>query len=415
MKLRKILADRVRGSVRGDAGVAAVVVAVSLLALLGAAMISIDAGSVWVTRREAVTSTDAASLGAGRYLASSPLKACEPGAISTAEVEATSLVTSNRPGSKVTNFNVSREECTINAVGAGTVEVEATGEAPLFFAPVFNINKADVPSSSKAQWGPISEIQRLRPIAFCIEDPHVQEWINLGRTPGLYNLLDGVDNPSTPYLDHPGNNTYPNAGVVHRIAKTEENDCVDDAEPPGRQLESNWAWIHFHGNSSDRTLSRRLENGFDKEISLGAKTIGDEDCWLENKKVSDPCEGQPETSDRRGRIADSLEKITCGSEVPTEECRMFPVLIYDTAEKKGSGGEYHPYAYVGVVLRAAVGFGNGGDDDDDDDERTERYFDLEFVNLIWQGTIAPRGEANFPVVHAVQICRTDQSNDNCDV
>ncbi|MGH9195511.1 MAG: hypothetical protein ACRD1T_07210, partial [Acidimicrobiia bacterium] len=97
-------------------------------------------------------------------------------------------------------------------------------------------------------------------------------------------------------------------------------------------------------------------------------------------------------------------------DTPTDECPMFPILIYDRAEKdKGNDGLYHPRAFVGVVLRGTDRF---EDDDDDDEGGKTRFFDLEFVNLIWQGTI---GSADFPVVHAVQICRTDQNPANCDV
>ncbi|MGH9197994.1 MAG: pilus assembly protein TadG-related protein, partial [Acidimicrobiia bacterium] len=281
--MRNILAERIERVFDNDAGVAAVIVAISLLVLLGAAMISIDAGSVWTTRREAVTSTDAAALGAARFFASKPSAACDAGQQAGVESEATSLLVANRPGSELTALEVDPKDC---LVGAGTVEVSSTGKAPLHFAPVFNINSADVESSSTAQWGPITEIRGLRRLAFCIEDPHVLEWITLSGTPS-YQLLDGTPG-------HPGDSEYPGAGVVHRIDDSEAFDC--DAED---EVKSSWAW---------------LDLGQNDPVSLGENGSGDEDCELGGS--ADDCVGRIGSKARN--IRSQLRRDICEEDTPTD-------------------------------------------------------------------------------------------------
>ncbi|HVL32592.1 MAG TPA: hypothetical protein VM600_03320, partial [Actinomycetota bacterium] len=63
-------------ALRREDGVSAVIVAVSLTAIFGSAVLSVDAGSVWRQRRSIITDTDAAALAAARYIDAGGRAAC---------------------------------------------------------------------------------------------------------------------------------------------------------------------------------------------------------------------------------------------------------------------------------------------------------------------------------------------------
>src|SRR5436190_17738181 len=80
---------------REERGVSSVILAVSLIGLLGAAMLAVDAGSVWATRRRIVTATDAGALGAARMFEAGLADPCTGGGQTAGENEATTIMSSN--------------------------------------------------------------------------------------------------------------------------------------------------------------------------------------------------------------------------------------------------------------------------------------------------------------------------------
>lgn len=389
---------------RADEGAAAVLVAVLLMGLFGAALISIDAGIVRNSRRQLVTGTDAAALATAAYFAENPSAACDPRGINSAQGLAASLIPERKGTPAV---DVTASDC---VTGSGHVSVRADQSPSVMFAPVFGIEGVTTTAKTTAQWGPLVDILRVRPLALCLNDPHVLEWAYLKGTPA-YDALDGSDNPVTEWNDHPGSSLYPGAGVVHRIVPKETSDCRGGV--PG-----NWAWLDFNGNAAPngaKAIRDWLEAGYPETITLGTLAQGDEDC-RPNEKGFDDCEGKPK---EKGGLKKALSDLRCTAATATAECTMFPVVIYDSAREQGSKFEYHPAAFLGVVLR---GFDGMKDEDDDDDEEEEEsgsekdrdYLDLEFVHLNWDGRI---GRSNQLIaVHGVQICGTDQVEQNkCDV
>lgn len=402
------IAGRLRRLASSDSGAAAVLVAVVVLGLFAAALISIDAGSVWTTRRHIIIGTDAAALAAAGFFAANPRAACEAAGTLEAKGIAASLLAGNYRGSEVGSFSVTPTDC---IVGAGTTNVETKVQSPAVFAKLFGIDDVGVSSHSTAQWGSLVEIERLRPLALCSSDPNLLEWANLKGT-AAYDRLGGSDNPATPHYDHPGTDVYPGSGVVHRLASKDESDCKGD-------VAGNWGWLDFNGNeppNGTKALKSWFGAGYELPISLGGKAQGDEDCRPTQNGFQD-CEGKPKQSS----LKSALESITCSPSTVTEECSMFPTVVYDSARGKGSKAEYHPVAFLGVVLR---GFGvnddDGDDDDDDDKGKSDKdksgpaFIDLEFVNLAWDGQIgATSGSVG---VHGVQICGVDpDSPDRCDL
>lgn len=157
-----------------ERGVAAVVVAVSLMALFGAAILTLDAGSLWATRRNVITGTDAAALDAAYYFntVGSP---CDPGAITSAENSATNVLTTNNPeaihnpAATPNGFEVTTAvPCGTASYIPGKVRYDALLTADQSFSGLFNVSDPKAFSSSTAAWGYITAIgQGLRPIAIC--------------------------------------------------------------------------------------------------------------------------------------------------------------------------------------------------------------------------------------------------------
>src|SRR2546427_12837476 len=106
---------------RDERGISAVVVVVSLIALFGAAVLSIDAGSAWATRRKIVTATDAAALAAARLFSKGLADPCSPLGITAAENEATTVLHANAGNAEhvaaPTGYEVVVSGCPTKAVG----------------------------------------------------------------------------------------------------------------------------------------------------------------------------------------------------------------------------------------------------------------------------------------------------------
>lgn len=400
-------------ALRAEDGAAAAFLVLSIVVLLGSAVISIDVGSLWTTRRSLVTGTDAAALAAASYLARSPSSACRQDGKEDARRRAAELLTSNDKDAQISAFSIEASDCS----SSGTVDVSARLPAPIYFGSIFDVQEAKVSAEASAQWGPITTIEGLRPLALCTNDSSVVQWTTIPRS--AYRSLDGIDDPMTPVYDHPGDEIYPGAGVVHRIPEKEDSDC-----PGGTK--GNWAWLDFNGTNRPNgasALRRWITEGFGQPVTLGKAASGDEDCRPDQDGYEE-CQGRP---DKEGKIDSALKTMTCAPSTPTDACMAFPIVIYDRSKKRGGRSEYHPSAFLGVVLRGSSGIGgHQADDDDEQDDKskgkengenedgrgTQRYIDLEFVDLLWEGSI---GRISGPVtVRAVQICGVDERR-FCDV
>lgn len=410
------LRGKTRRIVFDNDGAAAVMVAVVLLLLFGAALLSIDAGSVWLSRRELVTGTDAAALATAAYFVSQPLSACNPSGVTTTQALAEQLLATNGTGLHLQSYEVDPQSC---STSSGSVSIEADSDAQLVFAPIFGINDVDTEARSTAQWGPLVSIDRLRPIALCRTHPAVVEWASLGNT-SIYSSHDGVNHSGTSHHDHPGNSVYPGAGVVHRIALARDSYCDGD----GR---GNVGWIDFNGSSSPNgssAIRQWLNDGFDRAITL-------QDCDPTHTGNND-CEGESQAPSSFGSTLSDLE---CSRTTPTELCPMFPMVIYDSADRHRDETDYEQVGFLGVILRGWDELWreeddddrDRDDDDDDDRDRSHRdsdgsgneydsnaYLDLEFVRLAWDGNI---GSATPSVaVYGVQLCGVDlDASSKCDV
>lgn len=387
---------------QADEGATAVIVAIMLLVLFGAALIAIDVGSLWISRRSVISGTDAAVLGVGSYFAQNRTSACTSSGRKTARSHAEKLMSPS--GAVITEFTVDSGNCTSNL---GQVEIEAKIAASSFFAGIFGRSPVDAEARTRAEWGPLTGVQSVRPVALCQGEPAVQEWVTL-RDTLIYSNLRGVDYPFTPHFDHPGANVYPGADVVHRIPTRGSTSCWgdddDDDDKDGRNARV--GWIDFNGSRSPNGSSavrEWLRDGFDEIVTLGSSSRGDEDCQPSVSGNND-CEGIRSSL----KIESALDDISCSPATETAECQMFPVILYDEAEKRRGQNQMHLSGFLGVVLR---GFDDKGRDDDDDDDEKSGHLDLEFVSLQWDGIIGSHGVS--AGVHGVQICEVDHDVRRC--
>ncbi|HEX9697624.1 MAG TPA: hypothetical protein VGB64_15080 [Actinomycetota bacterium] len=385
---------------RDERGATAVIVAVSLTAVLGAAVLSIDSGSVWRTRRNLITDTDAAALAAARYLDAQGARACDATAITDARSEASGIVAANDAQSTLDGFTVTPTggDC---AAESGRVRVDGRLTAQLSFAGIFGIGSVPVASSSIAQWGPLSAATGMRPIGICDKSEHFQEWSR---------YLRGDDTGwGAPGTGHP---SYPNA-VVHRIyVQRGASGCGDAA--------GNWDWLDFNGESPPNGVTALREwfyNGYQGVVSLGDEATGSvKDCDPEQAGAQDGC--APQTGSTGGSLLDSLEYLR-------DNRITFPIIVYDKVVDDrdpascqapppwtGSGTNAR-YCHVAFLLVRVYGW-----DRITGQLLDNSFVDLEFVDEWWVGSIGQNPSGGRETVHGVSLCgggygtNIDQS---CDV
>jgi len=139
-------------------GVSLVLVALSLVVLMGFAALCVDAGMLYKTRREMVNSADAASLaGAKAYVEALKAGDTETQAETEAEAEASNYAISNKAqGSLVTP-----EVKTITHPVYGTrkvIEVRVGRNEKYAFAKVLGFTNKDVMAGAVATWGYVKEV-----------------------------------------------------------------------------------------------------------------------------------------------------------------------------------------------------------------------------------------------------------------
>jgi Flp pilus assembly protein TadG len=132
---------------RDESGAVVAIVALSLIALLGMVVISVDVGGVVVQRRYMVNANDAAALAAAQAFAMNENGAdCAGGIWTPAQASADQLADVNASGSTRVSF---QPNCADQ-----TVAVQYTKQQQLFFAPVLGFGStATVAATATAKWG----------------------------------------------------------------------------------------------------------------------------------------------------------------------------------------------------------------------------------------------------------------------
>lgn len=365
-----------------ERGMTAVIVVLSLTAIFGAAVLSIDAGHVWRNRRDLITDTDAAALAAARQIDAAGKKACHGPTRTSAETEARSVVAANDSRSLMTGFTVRPTSGNCDAE-SGTVRVDATLETKTSFAGVFGIGKVNVASSSVAQWGPLSQAIGIRPLGVCDKSESFLAWTRY------------LNEQEPNWGSLPFQRLGPNGEVINRVEfQRGSSGCGSGS--------GNWDWLDFNGDSQPNgtdALREWLLNGYDGRIALGdAETGQAADCNAAEPGSQPFCD--PKTGSTGGAAVRALETVR-------DERIVFPILIYDrvvdardprecNSPNWTGSGDNARFCHVAFLLVRVHGWtritGNDGS------------FDLEFLDQWWQGTIGRNPSGGRPTTHGISLC-----------
>ncbi|HEX9697026.1 MAG TPA: hypothetical protein VGB64_12035 [Actinomycetota bacterium] len=353
-------------SVRRDPderGATAIVVALTLVMIMAAAMLTIDAGMLWTRRRTVTTASDAAALAEARAiaLAGSPATVCGS--------SWTTLIARNT-GSEAEPLSCAVVRGTVS--GQGSVEVRTQLRSPIGFGRVLGLGDQQAFASSVARFDAVSVmLDHTRPMGICTQNDHLTEWfsyLNGTTSPAQYSLLRG----SGP--NHP---LYGGAGVVHRIGYTKEQPLACGAAP------GNWGFVNLNGGAtSTGDLRRWIRDGYNENgVAVG-------DCNADNATADDWCPATP------GTIATSV-----ANELDSIVGVAVPLPLFDQVRGAGATAEYHITGFLGVILRGYRITGDG----------SGRYLDLEFTSLIGSGRCCPRNGTTVVDggVRVVRLCSVD--------
>lgn len=425
-----------RNRLKDEKGISAVIVAICLVALFGAAVLSIDAGSAWATRRKIVTGTDAAALAAARMFANGMADPCTVAGQNAAHGEATSVLGANSAEAEhdpSSGYQVTVSGCPSQPVGH--VRFDAKLGSQQGFSGIFGFARVKPFSSSTAEFGYVTAPRGLRPIGICDQStlaftgqaavtppgpapyPHYAlfNWLDKGTSPALtpftqtdYDRYFGTsasDYPSVSINSNRNNNsgkTYlapaAGGGVVHRV--NAKDDCTGGASWRG--------WVDLDGqNNSTGDIEKWLLEGFDGTVSLGDPSTtpatppdcnaskGDEYCEVDT--------GNHNSSN----IEAALDSITCPAATPSKDCFMFPIIV-DRAVTGSPQARVQQVAFLFVILR---GWGSlDGNDNNPCNGNQGCVFDFEFVDVQAEGAIGHNPSGNDTTPRGTALCGIDHDS-----
>lgn len=424
----------VRERLDGEKGASSIVVAVCLFAIFGAMMLTLDAGSLWSTRRQIITGTDAAALHAARFFNTGAGNPCSSTDIATAEAGATDVMVQNHPRAlhnatdTPAGFEVTLADPFLCATGTyhpGKVRFDGRLQAQGFFSQVFGFGNTSALSSSTAAWGYIQSIgEGLRPIAVCDKTDQYMIWSDFfwgNIDQATYNSYFGIDEGSADLNairfpatsdnfvrgDSPHNPNKNKAyrtpdgtdghRTIHRITMPEAR-C---GASPGNRV-----WVDFEdvedGTVGASALASQILYGYKGEVSLSPH-----DCNPSNGTT--PTEDCGAASGNRSSLENELGKITCDRNTAAMSCPyIFPVLVVDeVTQDGGANAHYVQVAFLFVVLR---GFG------DIENHDAAVQFDFEFVDVQTSGQVgAAPPSGSHPFQTGIQLCGADHDSqpDRC--
>ena len=205
-----------------DRGVAALIVGVSLFAVMGAVGLAVDLGNHRATETRVTTAADSAALAAAQGLNAGDSE-------SDACTAAQGQVAINQPSSTLLSCSVGTASS-----GASIVTVEVTEDVEYLFAQAVGFGSGTVTVRTAARYGPLG-VTGARPFGICME--------------ALAPLLVGWDSTGTSAI---GPVTVP----YGKGAQTEA--CNGGDSVPG-----NWGSLDFDGGSnSNADQSDWIENGY---------------------------------------------------------------------------------------------------------------------------------------------------------
>ncbi len=270
------------------------ITAIALVTLMGAAALSVDIGVGWATRRNLVTSTDAAALAAAQTFASGG-----NGCASSAP----SYLGTNAPSSTMTLCTTGS-----SSTAAGTVTVSAEEDVAVYFGRAIGMAPYTASSSTTVRWGRPLSATGLRPIGLCV------------------NALDSFF-------------ASPNSIQTLEISYDEQGSGSGQIDFCGNgKPEGNWGIVDFgNDQNSAAQIKDELRNGYQLPVYTG--TIGG-DCSTEPDACYEGSTGQGLTNAYKTQL-DYLKSNNI----------YFSVPIFDFfTEGSGANLEFHLVAFARVRI-----------------------------------------------------------------
>ena len=348
----RVVVDELRGALRrlrkDERGVSAVVIAVSLLGIVAALVLSVDSGNLWTTKRSLVQSTDSAALSGAKVAADMTTPVTEPCPASV-QSAALAMIQANQPRATTPSGWCT---LTITAPHTGYITVNAVEPVQVGFGRVLGVGNQQAFSSTSVKFG-FGSPTGLRPISFCKDNPFVANWLialNANDFVGTHTFT----NPTTlapistaynnlPVVD-PTDYEYYNAGdgQTHVVAKVYFSKQFGNSPPPGTCTGSssgNWGYVDFGGGAnSTSTLGGWFVTGYQgHEIAINdcdPTTAGTQYC------AYNPGFGGNSLQNYFDQILN----------VP------FAVPLFDSINNCGGGGGgnngcFNVWGFLGVILR----------------------------------------------------------------
>ena len=391
----------VRKRLNDERGISAVIVAISLVGLMGAALISVDYGNVVQTRRNLITGTDSTALERARVEAFRATQLSGPGPIACPEATWTDYLIRN-----VGSYVNGSESCNVypnGTTGTGYVVVQAQKEARARFGGLFGLGNTQPLSVSAAQYGYITAARGLRPMAFCFLNDHVQEWLAMvspssdGGTTitaaerAVYNQL-----PTTEPAGHPTQYAAQGAGVVHRMWFSRQSEDGQCGTSPG-----NWGWMDFQCTVADRSscgnpnpdIRTWIDEGYDGLVSVW-NTTNDNPAINPAGNSNGRCDTLNEVDAKWGCL-NGTDGLRLNSE-RDELNRLianrtrFHVPIFKGLSGSGNNSRYEILGFLGVRLWGW------------DKQSNDGYFDMEFFELLNSGACCSPSPASWRASRAIR-------------
>lgn len=348
---------------KDERGVSAVVIAVSLLGIVAALVLSVDSGNLWTTKRSMVQATDSGALLGARLigLPTTPSGAGDcPDAVKTAVL---AQMHTNQPNATTP----SGSWCTISNTVAhrGYITVNGQETSQVGFGRVLGVGDQNAFSSTSVRFGVPNSVSGLRPVSFCKDNPFVQNYLlalNANNfttpmsgfkdssgaaiaAPVSYNNLPTVDQNDYEYA--PGVND----GQVHVVAKfdltkTWTNSTLNSASGACGGSSGNWGFVDFDPNSNGNAGTSTVADWF--LTGYQGREIAVNDCDP-NTSGTQYCNLDP------GVSGNSLDSGNPGTFTQIKGV-PFAIPIYDQIEPKatcsgGSNGCFNTWGFLGVILR----------------------------------------------------------------
>jgi hypothetical protein len=212
-------------------GAVAILLAISLVVLIGATAFTVDFGTMHLQRRQHQNSADAGALAIAQDCARGTCPADEDARAT--EYTAANELQNADPG----NFGPSTSEA--EYIAAGTVQVTVTGENEPIFRQVLQQNARPIEASATAIWGTPSSLESVIPVMFSVCEYEYYAQPDASGTPT--NLA-----PQPPYTPNPPY-TYPapsfEVGMLMRtpIWETTGIDCARG--PAGQIAAGGFSWL----------------------------------------------------------------------------------------------------------------------------------------------------------------------------